>query len=132
MLRDNHILFNLRANLRCMKHFTSIPLLPTLCIEDSFEPYTSVWSTVTHILLKPKLKIDAWSISHLSLCNICRIYWSAPLLFQNSSNPSCLVRFKYLISLTFKPINRLFNSIFGAMESSMQIEFIWNYLQKGL
>ncbi len=89
-----------------------------------------VWNKITHIFLKPKFKIDAWNILHLSLCNMCGMYQNAPLLFKNSSNPSCLVRFKSLISPTFKEANTLFNPIFGAMESSMQIEVYLKIIYK--
>jgi hypothetical protein len=86
---------------------------------------------ITNISLKPKLKTSSWSISHLSLCNICGLHWYAPLLFQNFSNPSCLVRFGSLISFVFKVVNTLSNSVSGAMESLMQIRFIQQSFARG-
>jgi hypothetical protein len=45
----------------------------------AFEP-------ITHLLLNSKLKIEAWSVPHLPLYNVCGLCWNGTILLQNSSN----------------------------------------------
>jgi hypothetical protein len=44
---------------------------------------------------------------------------------KNILNPICSTRSRFLISPMFKVVNTISNYIYGTMESSMQIKFIY-------